>query len=172
MGSDKGSLLEILLSRKMRLSLFFIIVLVAVSGIQSEDNSENESDISKEAIKAVAQDNVGIDFQKTLYREKRGGNEKGKAKTKGKNGKKKGTRNMKKEKGNNKIGKGTKSGKGNRSGKGKVNTLNKKGNKSTSRAAGKMNKSKAKMKKSPKKLKKRGNFAKKKGEKKNGKQKT
>merc|ERR1712146_154972 len=112
MGSDKGSLLEILLSRKMRLSLFFIIVLVAVSGIHSKDNSENESGISKEAIKAVAQDSiVGVDFQKTLNREKRGGKEKGRAKKKGKKGKMKGTRNMKKGKGNNKIGTGTKSGK-------------------------------------------------------------
>merc|ERR1712112_801967 len=166
MGSDKGSLLEILLSRKMRLSLFFIIVLVAVSGIHSEDNSENESGISKEAIKAVAQDNVvGMDFQKTLYREKRGGKEKVTAKIKGTKGKKKGTRNMKKGKGNNKIVKGTKSvkgtknGKGNRSGKGnnqkkkgtksgtgnrsgKGKNLKKKGKKSTSRSAGKMNKSK------------------------------
>merc|ERR1712025_1464665 len=165
MGSDKGSLLEILLSRKMRLSLFFIIVLVAVSGIQSEDNSENESGISKEAIKAVAQDNVvGMDFQKTLYREKRGGKEKVTAKIKGTKGKKKGTRNMKKGKGNSKIGKGTKSGKGNksrkgnRSGKGKGNIQKKKGNKSTSRATGKKNKSKAKMNKSPS-LKKRGNSA-------------
>merc|ERR1712025_318605 len=154
MGSDKGSLLEILLSRKMRLSLFFIIVLVAVSGIQSEDNSENESGISKEAIKAVAQDNVvGMDFQKTLYREKRGGKENGKAKKKGTKGKKKGTRNMKKGKGNSKIGKGTKSGKGNKSRKGnrsgKGNIQKKKGNKSTSRATGKKNKSKAKMNKSP-----------------------
>merc|ERR1712025_141387 len=150
MGSDKGSLLEILLSRKMRLSLFFIIVLVAVSGIHSEDNAENESGISKEAIIAVAQDNVvDMDFQKTLYREKRGGKEKGKAKKKGTKGKKKGTRNMKKGtrnmkkgKGNKKIGKGTKTGKGNRSGKG--NIQKKKGNKSTSRATGKKNKSKAK----------------------------
>merc|ERR1712025_18708 len=148
MGSDKGSLLEILLSRKMRLSLFFIIVLVAVSGIQSEDNSENESGISKEAIKAVAEDNVvGMDFQKTLYREKRGGKEKVTAKIKGTKGKKKGTRNMKKGKGNMKIvkgtknrsgkgnnqkKKGTKSGTGNRSGKGK--NLKKKGKKSTSRS--------------------------------------
>merc|ERR1711962_981908 len=144
MGSDKGSLLEILLSRKMRLSLFFIIVLVAVSGIRSEDNSENESGISKEAIKAVAQDNVvGMDFQKTLYREKRGGKEKRSAKAKGKIAKKKITRNNKKGKGI-KSGNGIKSGKGNRSGKGKKKNLKQKGKKS-SRAAGKKKKSKSKM---------------------------
>merc|ERR1711915_739142 len=133
MGSDKGSLLGILLSRKMRLSLFFIIVLVAVSGIRLEDNSENESGISKEAIKAVAQDNVvGMDFQKTLYREKRGGKEKRSAKIKGKIAKKKVTRNNKKGKGI-KSGNGIKSGKGNRSGKGKgkKKNLKQKGKKSS-----------------------------------------
>merc|ERR1712111_236242 len=72
MGSDKGSLLEILLSRKMRLSLILIIALVAVSGIHSEDNLENESGISKVALKSVSQDNIAqMDIEKTLEREKR-----------------------------------------------------------------------------------------------------
>merc|ERR1711872_245778 len=72
MGSDKGRLLEILLSRKMRLSLILIIALVAVSGIHSEDNLENESGISKVAHKSVSQDNIAqMDIEKTLEREKR-----------------------------------------------------------------------------------------------------
>merc|ERR1712221_27043 len=68
----KGSLLEILLSRKMRLSLILIIALVAVSGIHSEDNLENESGISKVALKSVSQDNIAqMNIEKTLEREKR-----------------------------------------------------------------------------------------------------
>merc|ERR1712189_96686 len=64
----KGSLLEILLSRKMRLSLILIIALVAVSGIHSEDNLENESGISKVALKSVSQDNIA---QMDIEKEKR-----------------------------------------------------------------------------------------------------
>merc|ERR1712142_390563 len=116
MGSDKGSLLEIQLSRKMRLSLLLLIVLVAVSGIHSENNLENESGISKEAVKSVSQDDIAqMDLEKTIDREKREGNKN--VKKKWKNSKK-----------NNK-GKVNKGGTGNRSGKGKKNSNKKKGSK-------------------------------------------
>merc|ERR1711868_273905 len=128
MGSDKGSLLEIPLSRKMRLSLLLIIVLVAVSGIQSEDNLENVSDISKESIKAAAQNDMAlIVSEKTLGREKREG-KKGKKNAQNK------WRKVKKEK---------QSGTVNRSGK-KIS--NKKKGKTRKANAG----SRMKMKKSPK----------------------
>merc|ERR1711893_419964 len=115
---DKGSLLEILLSRKMRLSLILIIALVAVSGIHSEDNLENESGISKVALKAVSQDNIAqMDIEKTLEREKREAKKRAKKKwsngtkkrNKGKNGK--GKRSEKGQKNSNKK-KGAKKGKG------------------------------------------------------------
>merc|ERR1712221_43734 len=100
----KGSLLEILLSRKMRLSLILIIALVAVSGIHSEDNLENESGISKVAVKSVSQDNIAqMDIEKTLEREKREAKKRAKKKwsngiKKKKKKKKKGGKEKKKKK--------------------------------------------------------------------------
>merc|ERR1711973_231910 len=138
MGSDKGSLLEILLSRKMRLSLLLIIALVAVSGIHSEDNLENESGISKEAVKSVSQDNIAhIDIEKTLEREKR--EAKKKAKKKWSNGTKKRSK-----------GKVEKSGKGNRSGKGQKKSNKKNGAKKGKGKRKSKKGSKTKMKKSSK----------------------
>merc|ERR1712002_1253876 len=90
MGSDKGSLLEIQLSRKMRLSLLLLIVLVAVSGIHSENNLENESGISKEAVKSDSQDDIAqMDLETTIDREKREGNKNVKKKWKNRKKKKK-----------------------------------------------------------------------------------
>ena len=128
-------------------------------GIHSEDNLENESGISKVALKSVSQDNIAqMDIEKTLEREKREAKKRAKKKlsngtkkrNKGKNGK--GKRSEKGQKNSNKK-KGAKKGKGTRKSKKGSKTKMKKSSKT--KKNGKSNKKNGSNKKGKKKKKRK-----------------